>query len=164
MGTSQGAPGMFVQSRRALGGWRGGKALPLPVTCLSATLNIHICVDTTSPGGSKWTKPAQGGAKAVQKVKRDRTPVSGEDPPTLLGRSRSGVGLRWNPSSASCLKCRGQENTSASVTVSGLWGRYCTTPTKRLSMGANSVGHLFLLPWVGESASLTSPSVTCGSR
>ena len=49
MGTSQGAPGMFVQSRRALGGWRGGKALPLPVTCLSATLNIHICVDTTSP-------------------------------------------------------------------------------------------------------------------
>jgi len=123
MGTSQGAPGMFVQGRRALGGWRGGKALPLPVTCLSATLNIHICVDTTSPGGSKRTKPAQGGGKSVQKVKRDRTPVSGEDPPTLLGRSRPGVGLRWNPGSASCLKCQGQENKSAHVTISGLWGR-----------------------------------------
>lgn len=104
MGTSQRAPGMFVQSRRALGGWRGGNALPSPVTCLSATLSIHICVDTTSPGGSKWTKPAQVGAKAVQKVKRDRTLVSGEDPPALLGRSRPGVRLRQNPGSASSLE------------------------------------------------------------
>ena len=104
MGTSQGAPGMFVQSRRDLGGWRGGNALPLPVTCLSATLSIHICVDTTSPDGSKWTKPAQGGAKAVRKVKRDRTLVSGEDPPALLGRSRPGVRLRRNPGSACCLE------------------------------------------------------------
>ena len=35
MGTSQGAPGMFVQSRRALGGWRGA-----PEQCKSKTREV----------------------------------------------------------------------------------------------------------------------------
>ena len=49
MGTTQGTLGSFTQSRSNLGGRRGGNALPMPVSCPSGTLGIHLCVDTFSP-------------------------------------------------------------------------------------------------------------------